>query len=75
VLNNTYTLVTASGGFGSGASLFDAADFTYKAGSLASGLTGSFSISGNNLTFTAVPEPTGVLAGLLVTCGWLRRRR
>jgi autotransporter-associated beta strand protein len=75
VLNSTYTLVTAAGGFGSGGSLFSASNFTYKTGSLASGLTGSFSISGNNLTFTVVPEPTSALAGLLITAGLLRRRR
>lgn len=36
---------------------------------------GSFSINGTNLTFTAVPEPTGALAGLLLAAGLLRRRR
>lgn len=73
VLGNTYTLVTAAGGFGT----FDAlTDFTYS--NLASGLTGSFAISGSDLqftTFSAVPEPTSALAGLLITAGLLRRRR
>jgi autotransporter-associated beta strand protein len=36
---------------------------------------GSFSVSGNTLTWTAVPEPTTALAGLLLTAGLLRRRR
>lgn len=77
VLDNTYTLVTAAGGFGSGASLFTAGNFSYK--NLASGLTGSFSISGSNLQFATsyspIPEPTSALAGLLITAGLLRRRR
>jgi fibronectin-binding autotransporter adhesin len=37
--------------------------------------TGSFSITGSSLTWTAVPEPTGALASLLITAGLLRRRR
>jgi autotransporter-associated beta strand protein len=42
--------------------------------------TGSFGWSGANnntltWTFTAVPEPTSALAGLLITAGLLRRRR
>jgi autotransporter-associated beta strand protein len=36
---------------------------------------GSFTISGSSLTWTAVPEPTSALAGLLLTAGLLRRRR
>ena len=36
---------------------------------------GSFSISGSSLTWTAVPEPTTALAGLLLGSGLLRRRR
>jgi fibronectin-binding autotransporter adhesin len=36
---------------------------------------GSFSITGTSLTWTAVPEPTTALAGLLLTAGLLRRRR
>jgi autotransporter-associated beta strand protein len=36
---------------------------------------GSFSISGTSLTWTAIPEPTSALAGLLLTAGLLRRRR
>jgi autotransporter-associated beta strand protein len=37
--------------------------------------SGSFSASGNTLTWTAVPEPTTALASLLLTAGLLRRRR
>jgi len=36
---------------------------------------GSFSVSGTSVTWTAVPEPTSALAGLLITAGLLRRRR
>jgi autotransporter-associated beta strand protein len=36
---------------------------------------GSFSINGSTLTWTAVPEPTGALAGLVLGAGLLRRRR
>jgi hypothetical protein len=36
---------------------------------------GSFTISGSSLTWTAVPEPTSALVGLLITAGLLRRRR
>ncbi len=36
---------------------------------------GSFTISGSTLTWTAVPEPTSALVGLLVGAGLLRRRR
>jgi fibronectin-binding autotransporter adhesin len=36
---------------------------------------GSFTASGNTLTWTVVPEPTSALAGLLIAAGLLRRRR
>ena len=36
---------------------------------------GHFTISGSSLTWTAVPEPTSALAGLLLGAGLLRRRR
>ena len=36
---------------------------------------GSFSIDGTNLTWTAVPEPSSAVAGLLLGAGLLRRRR
>jgi autotransporter-associated beta strand protein len=39
------------------------------------GTEGSFTISGSTLNWTAVPEPTSALAGLLLTAGLLRRRR
>jgi fibronectin-binding autotransporter adhesin len=59
---------------------FDVANFVYvangstvTAGSFAS--EGSFSINTNTLKWTAVPEPTSALAGLLLGAGLLRRRR
>lgn len=36
---------------------------------------GSFSVSGSTLTWSAVPEPTSALVGLLIGAGLLRRRR
>jgi fibronectin-binding autotransporter adhesin len=36
---------------------------------------GGFTVNGSNLTWTAVPEPTSALAGLLLGAGLLRRRR
>lgn len=36
---------------------------------------GLFSVSGSTLTWTAVPEPSSALAGLLIAAGLLRRRR
>ena len=36
---------------------------------------GQFGYSGNTLTWTAVPEPTSALAGILLGAGLLRRRR
>jgi autotransporter-associated beta strand protein len=36
---------------------------------------GAFTITGSSLTWTAVPEPSSALAGILLGCGLLRRRR
>jgi autotransporter-associated beta strand protein len=69
----TYTLIT-----------FDSTDFVLGdfdlAGSIATLGAGSYSTSfftlnGNSLTFTAIPEPGTAFAGLLLTAGLLRRRR
>ena len=52
--------------------------YTYSGGSYSlvdTSARGSFSISSNNLSWTAVPEPTNALVGLLLLCGFLRRRR
>ncbi len=40
-----------------------------------SSVQGSFSFSGTELRWSAVPEPTSALAGLLIGAGLLRRRR
>jgi autotransporter-associated beta strand protein len=73
VWNTVYTLAT-----------FASTDFTLSdfdlAGSIAtlgsgSYSTSSFTVTGTTLTFTAVPEPSTALAGLLLTAGLLRRRR
>jgi len=40
-----------------------------------SGVNGSFTFNGSTLTWTAVPEPTSALVGLLIGAGLLRRRR
>ena len=65
----TFTLVTWSGS----ATGFDEADFKYT--NLGGGLTGSFTLNSNSLLFTAIPEPSAALAGLLLAFGILRRRR
>lgn len=54
--------------------------FTYNGTALTAGLvpgegTFSYGATGTTLSWTAVPEPTSALAGLLVTAGLLRRRR
>ncbi len=36
---------------------------------------GSFTLTGNTLAWSAVPEPSSALAGLLIAAGLLRRRR
>jgi len=74
--NGTFSLVTWTGTTdfdGIANNLLADNVFTYS--NLGGGRTGSFSFSGNSLTFTAVPEPTSALAGLLITAGFLRRRR
>jgi autotransporter-associated beta strand protein len=65
----TYTLLT----FGSSTG-FSAADFAFT--NLGAGLTGTFAVQPNAVTFTAIPEPRTAFLGLAaaVLCG-LRRRR
>ena len=57
----------------SGSTTFAAGDFSYT--NLGGGKTGTFTINGSTLQFTAVPEPTSALAGALLGFGLLRRRR
>ncbi|MEO8617438.1 MAG: autotransporter-associated beta strand repeat-containing protein [Luteolibacter sp.] len=60
--------------------IFSSFEYSNAAGAV-SGVTtaqGAFSFtggSGTDLKWTAVPEPTSALAGLLITAGLLRRRR
>ena len=58
-----------------GSTTFAASDFSYS--NLGGGHTGTFTINGatKELQFTAVPEPTSAVAGLLLGAGLLRRRR
>jgi MYXO-CTERM domain-containing protein len=49
--------------------------FYNTSGPISTPTNGSFSMSGNTLSWTAVPEPTSALAGLLILGGVLRRRR
>jgi len=52
--------------------------FTYANGGGALGTpsaVGSFTLTGSTLSWSAVPEPTSALAGLLLGAGLLRRRR
>ncbi len=68
----TYTLVDWS----TGTTAFTGADFSFTG--LSSFWTPStFNVDTTNrlLTFTAVPEPTSALSGLLITAGLLRRLR
>ena len=74
VTNSTYTLATfnsLAGGFIAG----NVSNFTYSG--LTSGVTGTFGLTGSNLTFTTVPEPAtwALLAFSLTTVMVLRRRR
>ncbi|MEO8617698.1 MAG: autotransporter-associated beta strand repeat-containing protein [Luteolibacter sp.] len=57
---------------------FTIANFTYSGGGSVVGAPtseGAFTVSGNTLTWTAVPEPTSALAGLVIIAGLFRRRR
>lgn len=56
-----------------GSTNFSVTDFTYT--NLASGLTGSFTLDSGTLSFTAVPEPSTLSAGMLLAGGLLLHRR
>lgn len=59
------------------ANVFSSFAYTNGTSALTTPTNGSFSWtnSGNTLTWSAVPEPTGALAGLLLGAGLWRRRR
>jgi autotransporter-associated beta strand protein len=65
----TYTLLT----FGSSTG-FSAADFAFT--NLGAGLTGTFAMQSNGVTFTAVPEPRSIFLLLIaaMVCGFRRPR-
>jgi autotransporter-associated beta strand protein len=71
VWNTTYTLAT----FASFTGFTDGLDFTATNLGAGSYSTSYFTLNGTSLTFTAVPEPTSALVGLLIGAGLLRRRR
>lgn len=73
----TFTLVDwdstlGTGGYANGTN-FNINDFNYT--NYNGSVAGAFSFSGTSLVFSAVPEPTSALAGLLLGAGLLRRRR
>ena len=70
VWNTAYTLATWTG-----TTDFALGDFSFSNLGAGPYNASSFSFSGNALVFTAVPEPTSALAGLLIAAGLLRRRR
>jgi autotransporter-associated beta strand protein len=49
--------------------------YSYNGKSVAPSSFGSFALSGNTLTWSAVPEPSNLLVGLLAAGAVLRRRR
>lgn len=49
--------------------------YSYNGKTVAPTVSGSFTLTGNSLTWSAVPEPSNALAGLLAACALLRRRR
>jgi hypothetical protein len=74
VWNTTYTLATfASTSFLDG--VIDEGYFSYTNLGAGSYSTSFFTLTGSSLSFTAVPEPTSALAGILLGAGLLRRRR
>ncbi len=57
------------------ANIFTTVEVLNSSGGSVTPVNGSFSVSGNTLTWSAVPEPSTVLAALLMGAGLLRRRR
>jgi fibronectin-binding autotransporter adhesin len=79
--NQTWTDIFKTGDAGTNlsfASIFSGGVQYYNGSGVLTGVTsteGAFTMSGSTLTWTAVPEPTTALSGLLLTAGLLRRRR
>ena len=69
-------VLTSTGGVSNLSTLFTSFSYENASGAITAP-TGSysFSLSGSTLNYSAVPEPTSALAGLLLTAGLLRRRR
>ena len=71
-------IFTVGGSSYSLTSLFAADNFSGSGGVDSTGHVageGYFTLNNSTLTWTAVPEPTSALAGLLISAGMLRRRR
>jgi autotransporter-associated beta strand protein len=49
--------------------------YSYNGKTVAPTSSGSFTLTGNSLTWSAVPEPSNLLAGMLAASALLRRRR
>jgi hypothetical protein len=49
--------------------------YSYNGTTVAPTSSGSFALTGNSLTWSAVPEPSNLLAGMLASGALLRRRR
>ncbi len=76
--NRTWTDIFTTDGstaIANWASIFTAVSVVNSSFNPITPVDGSFSVSGNTLTWTAVPEPSSALAGLLIAAGLLRRRR
>jgi autotransporter-associated beta strand protein len=54
---------------------FLVSDFLYSGSATAPDSEGFFSVTGSTLAWTAVPEPSGVVYGVLLSAGLFRRRR
>ncbi len=73
--NQSWAGVLTSGNSLNLSTLFTSFSYANASGGILAPTTGSFSLSGSTLNFTAVPEPSSALAGLLIAAGLLRRRR